>query len=289
MTRIGRSAIFSLTTLGVLLATGAVATLDAWTNIFEAGRLDLEQSHVLLAVPLAAWIFWLRRARLRQCEMRHRWVAIPVLIGALLLSRVGLQNGWDIFWHLGAILVAFSSIIGALGLRSVVVFLPVFGALLFALPVPGFIRQHVSVPLQSASAATTEALFELVSVPVARAGNVLEVNGNSVAVAEACNGMRLVSALALVAYAFIFSVPMRGWVRVLLLGISPLLALVVNILRLVPSALFYGYGTADNAKLFHDLSGWGAMGVALALIWGILALLRWLEVPVTPLPHGAHA
>ena len=119
-------------------------------------------------------------------------------------------------------------------------------------------------------------------VAVERTGNALRVNGREVFIAEACNGMRMVSALALVSFAFIFSVPMGNRVRVLILLVSPVVAVLVNILRLIPTVLFYGYAEAEWASAFHDLSGWLGLVVAFVVLWGFLSMLRWLEVPIAP-------
>jgi exosortase len=163
-------------------------------------------------------------------------------------------------------------------------FKPSLIALIFLFPVPGRFRQHIAVPLQQISAFVSENLLALFGVGVERAGVVLQINGHDVAVAEACNGMRMVSALGLITFAFVFSVPMRKSIRLLLLAASPLIALVVNIIRLIPTALAYGYAEPDTAGLVHDIGGWAVLGLALGLLWGCLALLRWLEVPVSPYP-----
>jgi exosortase len=150
--------------------------------------------------------------------------------------------------------------------------------------VPGRFRQFIAIPLQHISAFVSENLLSLVGIGVERAGIVLKINGQDVAVAEACNGMRMVSALGLITFAFVFSVPMRSNVRLLLLVASPLIALIVNIIRLIPTALAYGYAETDTAELVHDIGGWAVLALALGLLWGCLGILRWLEVPVSPFP-----
>ncbi|MCC6678430.1 MAG: exosortase/archaeosortase family protein, partial [Phycisphaerales bacterium] len=113
-------------------------------------------------------------------------------------------------------------------------------------------------------------------------GNVLVVNGTEVAIAEACNGMRMVAAMALIAYAFVFSFPMRTWARLLLLGISPVVAILVNVIRLLPTAILYGNSTPAFADAFHDVAGWAVLLLAMGFMWLVLALLRFLELPIAP-------
>ena len=98
-------------------------------------------------------------------------------------------------------------------------------------------------------------------------------------------GLITVAALFVVTYTFAFSIPARSMVRALLLASSPLLAVVVNILRLMPTVMFYGYASENTATTFHDLSGWFMMVIALVVLWAIMRLLRWMELPV--LNYGA--
>jgi len=204
------------------------------------------------------------------------------IVAGYALAWGGFNFGIEVAWHLGALIIVCGAGLTVLGPSFIVPFLPALGALLFLMPVPGRIRQEIAIPLQQASARVAQFGLDLIGLPVTRAGNILTINGYEVAIAEACNGMRMVAALGLVAFAFIFTVPMRSSVRLLILAVSPLVALIVNIVRLVPTALLYGYSEKSTADLFHELSGWGVLVLALGLLWCLLALLRWIEVPIAP-------
>jgi exosortase/archaeosortase family protein len=101
-----------------------------------------------------------------------------------------------------------------------------------------------------------------------------------VAVAEACNGMRMVFALLLVAYAFAFSIPLRNTTRFFLLLFSPAAALFCNVLRLIPTTLIYGYMDRSFGDDFHDWSGWLMLPVAFFLLMGVVKALKWALIPV---------
>ncbi len=264
------------------LAIGA--TWPVWVEIFSTGLRSEEDSQILLAIPVAAWLVWLRRGRLRACTPSWTFAGPALVLAGALMERAGIASAAEIFRHLGVILVVLGAVLTILGLRTMAAFLPAALALLFLMPVPGRIRQQIAVPLQEISAHITQGALELVGIAVERSGNVLVINGEQVAVAEACNGMRMVSALALISFAFVFSVPMRHSVRLFLLLVSPLVALLVNILRLIPTVLFYGYTSHDTADLLHDISGWAVLGLAVAILWGLLWTLRWIEIPIDPYP-----
>lgn len=265
-----------------LCALAVGATWGVWQDIVQLVRSNDEQSHVLLAPAVAIWLFWVRRERGRQTAPSWSLWGAPVILAGWGVAWFGFGQGHLVLQHFGALLMVFGAALTVLGTDFVVKFAPAFAALVFLMPVPGMIRQGIALPLQEATARVTHFIMELIGQPVTVAGNVLRINGHDVAVAEACNGMRMVSALGLVAFAFVFSTPMRNWVRLLILALSPLVALVVNVVRLGPTVLMYGYADMEAADLFHDVSGWAVLGLALAMLWLVLAVLRWLEVPIAP-------
>jgi len=253
-----------------------------WREMFLFAYKSEEQSHIFLAPVIVVWLFWIRRHRLRRLHPQRSLIGPALIATGLVLAAIGFRFGYDIGRHFGAILALVGAIVTIVGPVFVWKFLPAFAALVFLMPVPGKVRAPVAQFLQEYSAAITNWALDLVGVPVSRAGNLLTINGFDVQVAEACNGMRMVSALALVTFAFVFSMPMRNSVRFTLLALSPVVALVCNILRLAPTVLFYGYASPTAAGLFHDFSGWGILLVALTMLWSVVATLRWLEVPITP-------
>lgn len=265
-----------------LPALAVAATWSTWVDIFTVGIRNEEQSHVLLAPVVAAWLLWVRRERLRFTRPQWNYVGPAMVAAGWGLALLGFSQGHLAFEQLGVILTVIGAAVTVLGMSFVLKFLPAFGALLFLMHVPGRIRQGIAIPLQQVTAQITSFVLELFSVPVSRTGNVLTINGYDVAVAEACNGMRMVAALAIVTYAFVFSVPMRQSVRIGLLVMSPIVAIVCNVIRLIPTVLFYGYADLGTAELFHDLSGWAMLFVALGILWGMLGTLRWLEAPIAP-------
>lgn len=267
---------------GALCALAVAATIPVWRDIAYMATRDEEQSHILLALPIAIWLAWQRRERLRRWEKRGLWVGPLLIAFGYAISAFGFSRGIQILWHGGALAMVVGSLLSVFGVQVAWKLVPALGALAFVLPIPGFLRFRIAQPLQEASAWATNFLMDLFGAPVSRMGNALMINGHEVAVAEACNGMRMVAALALISYFFVFTVPMRLSIRLFILAVSPIIAVIVNVIRLVPTVLFYGYLDAETASFLHDVSGWLSLALALGLLWLLLALLRWIEVPLTP-------
>lgn len=267
----------------LVMAAGAIAvTFDAWRDIVHMALRDEEASHMLLVPLVVVWLFAVRRQRLRHTERVGTWIGPVIAVIGAAAYILGDKYLWQIVWHFGAIALLVGACLTLWGRQVLLNFLPVFGVLVFLLPVPGRIRQDIAIPLQQATAWATQQVCDLAGVGMERSGNLLRINGVEVAIAEACNGMRMTFALVLVAYVFAFSTPLKGYVRILLLLLSPLFAIACNVLRLVPTLWVYGNKPIDTAEAFHDLSGWVMLVVAFLMLTSIIRVLRWAAVPVTP-------
>ncbi len=264
-----------------LMAMGLIVTWDAWTDIFHIAWRDEESSQIWLVPIVAAWLFWVRRSRIRQVQPSGMWVGTILVAVGWLLHSVGDHYLIQSFWHAGAVIVVVGCFLSVAGKDALREFLPAFAVLLVLVPVPGMIRQEIALPLQNASAHMTQAVFAMFGMAVDRTGNALSINGQELLIAEACNGLRMVFALSLVSYAFAFGIPLRGYVRALVLLASPVLAVLANGIRLIPTVYLYGYASMEVADGFHGASGWMMLVLAFAMLMGILIALRWALVPVT--------
>jgi exosortase/archaeosortase family protein len=91
--------------------------------------------------------------------------------------------------------------------------------------------------------------------------------------------MRLVFPLFLIAYAFAFGLPLRASVRTLLILASPLVALIANVVRTLPTIYIYGQSEYWG-RLFHDWAGWAMLPVAFVVLLGLIRLMRWAQLPI---------
>lgn len=264
-----------------LVLAGIAATRDAWIDIVRIALHDEESSHVFLVPVVAAWLVWVRRERLRKIRPRG-FLAGPLLVAfGWFLYSAGDLALVQAFWHGGAVVVAVGCLVSVLGAEALVRFAPAFLVLAFLVPVPAMVRQEIALPLQNATALVTSEVLDVLGIHAVRSGNVLTIRGVDVAIAEACNGLRMVFALVLVSYAFAFGTPLKAWVRVVVLVLSPVSAIACNVVRLVPTVWIYGAFPSRVGDVFHDVSGWVMLPLAFLILVGILRLLRWALVPVT--------
>jgi exosortase len=266
--------------VGALVAAAVVAFWSAWSDIFVQAVRRTDNGYILLVPFVAAYLAWLRRARLRFVPRRPSLTAVPMIAAATALVLVGEYTDTRVAVHLGAILALASCAVAVAGLEAIRQFFPVFLALLFLIPVPGEVRKWLAGPLQSLAVAVAQEVLDIVGIPTERAGNSIQIAGRSIFVGEACDGMRMVFALALTFFAFVFSVPLRTGARIALIALSPLIAILCNVVRLVPTALAYAYASGAEAERFHDVAGWLMLPLAIMALFALIRFMRWLDLPV---------
>jgi exosortase len=268
-----------LVALVVLIGLAVWAGWTQWEDIFRIAWNDEESSHILLVLPIIAWLVWVRRVRFRRCQPRFSWLGPALIAAGWALAWVSFRNAFQFGWHAGAVVMLVGAVASVVGTQVLANFAPAVILTVMLIPVPGKLRLAIAGPLQTTTAQVTRVLLEGMGEWVERSGNLLIINDVPVAVHEACNGMRMVFALVLVSYAFAFTVPLRNSVRLLILLLSPVAAIFCNVLRLTPTVLLYGYAEEETADLFHDLAGWAMLPVAFLLLMGITKALRWALVP----------
>ena len=91
--------------LSLLLALAVAVGWAPWRDVAYLAWTDEEQSHILLGVPVALWLAWVRRDRIRYAPPRRTLVGPLVCLLGWGISRWGYLNGTEIAWHGGALLI----------------------------------------------------------------------------------------------------------------------------------------------------------------------------------------
>jgi exosortase len=116
---------------------------------------------------------------------------------------------------------------------------------------------------------------------VIQEGNVIHIGQATVAVAEACNGLRMVTAFFVISGLVVLLVRRAWWEKLIILVSSLPVALLCNTVRLTITALAFTVLSGEHwEKIFHDFGGYAMMPLALAAIVAEL----WLLAKLTLLP-----
>ncbi len=256
--------------------------VDLW-NIWQ--RSD-EYSCGLLVPFLAVYILWSRRHDIARCRIRPSIWGIFAFLAAQAIRLFGLFFMYGSAQRL-SIVLSFAALV--LLLFGWELFQKVSTTLLFLclmLPWPQKVHTALSLPLQDW--ATTSAVFclEALGYEVTREGHIIDIGPASVAVAEACTGLRMITAFFVISGLVVLIVERAWWEKVVILASSLPIALLCNTVRLTATALaFTVVSSSASRAIFHDYGGYTMMPLAL----GVVVAELWVLMKLTTLPEKAEA
>ena len=279
--------------VSVVLALLAVTAWSYWrivasllrewqTDDYSAGQL----------VPLIAlFLLWRERKNLRECLLKPCWLGgIALLILAQTARFFGLMFMFQSIDNYSLVLSIAGLVLMVAGWE---VFRRVLWIILFLflmLPLPGRVHNMISGPLQNMASTGSVFLMEAFGVRVSQQGNVMMLNQNiPLAVAEACSGLRMLTAFIIIA-AFVAYMVKRSRLKKAVILISSIpVAVICNIVRIfVTAVIMLQISTEAGEKFFHDFAGLVMMPIAVLLLFGELWLLDKLIIPEpdTKQEHG---
>ncbi len=256
--------------------------VDIW-NIWQ--RSD-EYSSGILVPFLAVYILWSRRRDITQCHIK------PCLWGLFAFVAAQAVRLFGLFFMYGSaerLSIALSIAALVLFLFGWQLFRKVSTVLLFLclmLPWPNRVQAAVALPLQRWATSSAMFCLEMVGYEVIQEGNVIHIGQATVAVAEACNGLRMVTAFFVISGLVVLLVKRAWWEKLIILASSLPIALLCNTVRLTITAIAFTVLRGEYwEKIFHDFGGYAMMPLALAMVVAEL----WLLVKLTTLPTKEEA
>ncbi|MFQ5494904.1 MAG: exosortase/archaeosortase family protein [Phycisphaerae bacterium] len=236
-------------------------------------------------VPFAAlYLLWQERRHLRDTRLRPCWWGLGMLLFAELARAFGLVFMYESAERYALVLTVCGLVLLLTG-RDV--FKRVGWILLFLflmVPLPGRVHNMISGPLQGMATSGAVVLLELLGVTVAREGHVIVLNGDvPLAVAEACSGLRMLTAFIVVAAVLAYVINRPRWQKATIVFSSIPVAIVCNLVRLVATALLYLATSSETAeRFFHDFAGLSMMPLAVLMLVGELWVLSRLVLEDDP-------
>ncbi len=276
--------------IAMLAAGGLLSAALVWSywstliDLTRDWRRDENYSAGQL-VPLASlYLVWQERKTLAGCWVRVCWWGAGLILLGQLARAYGL-----LFLYESA--ERYSMVVTVAGVVMLVAGSEVFHRLRWVLlflflmvPLPGQVHNAVSGPMQDQATAGAVFFLELIGLTVAREGNVILLNDVvPLTVAEACSGLRMLTAFVVVGCVLAYLVNRPAWQRVVLVVSTVPVAIACNLVRLVITAVLFLVVSGETAeKFFHDFAGWTMMPMAVACLALELWLMSRLVLPEEP-------
>jgi len=270
----------------VLMFLGAVILSIAFIWSYGPGLADLfnlwqksdEYSFGLLVPFLAVYVLWSRRHDIAKCPIKPSilW-GLVAFAGAQVIRMLGLFLMYSSAERLSIVMSITALVLLLFGWQ---LFRKVFTTLVFLclmLPWPNIVQYYVGLNLQRYATSSAVFCLETIGYEIMREGNIIHIGNATVAVAEACNGLRMITAFFAISGLVVLLVKREWWEKLIILISSLPIALFCNTVRLAVTAIFFTILEGEHwEKIFHDFGGYAMMPLALAAVVGELWLLRKL-------------
>jgi exosortase len=259
----------------------AVSLAREWWENPDAG-------HGLLLFPVAIWLAW--RAG-RHPDARPQLAAGLLILGLAVLLRYVSSLAAEVFTMRASMLLAVVGLTVAHGgFRQVWHWWLPFVVAGLSIPLPTLVTSAISLPLQFKASELGASLLRMRNVPVMLDGNVIRLPGHQLFVAEACSGLRSLTAL-LALGVLLGGLMLRSPIsRLLLLALAIPVAIAINGVRVFLTGFLVLFVDPKLAEGFtHVTEGWLLFMVSLSALGALAWLCRRAERLVPRWRDGAAA
>jgi exosortase len=264
-------ALYALTAVMFVLLFAKPATLmfDAWWN-------DPNSGHGLLLAPLSLYFAW--KSGLVEGSKPQRVLGAAILIFAVLF-RYAADLAAELFVMRGSMLMALAGLtVWYAGFRQLLHWWLPFTLTALSIPIPEVILNTVALPLQFTASKIGAGLLKWRDIPVMMNGNVIRIPGQELFVAEACSGLRSLTALLSLGV-LLGAMFLQKWpTRVLLILVAIPIAIAINGFRIFLTGFLVLYVSPEMGEGFmHTSEGMMMFGAAFVLTSGVAWLLGAAE------------
>lgn len=240
-----------------------------WWNNPEAG-------HGLLLAPLAVWLVW--RAGVRANATPNVKLGLLIIFGAVLIRYMSGLAAEMYTMKMSIVMALAGFTVFAYGFRQLIAWWLPFTVLWLSVPLPELVISSLALPLQFRASEMGAALLSWREIPVRLNGNVIMLpGGHQLFVAEACSGLRSLTALLSLGVLLGGMTLTSASGRLLLVLAAIPIAIVINGIRVfLTGFLVYFVSPELGAGFMHTTEGWLMFLVAFILLGGV----AWLVVQI---------
>jgi len=267
------------------VGTIILAGVFIWSYWFDFAELwDIwwrsdEYSSGMLVPLFALYILWARRNEIFQYNIEPSLWGMLGLIFAQAARYFGLYFMYSSAERFSIVFTVASLVLLLFGWSIFHKLVPLLLFLCLMLPLPHSIHTAVMLPLQNLATKSAVFCLETAGFTVFHQGNVIHLNETTIAVAEACNGLRMITAFFVVTGFIVLLLHRPWWEKLVLFASSLPVALLCNTARLtITSIAFSRFRAGRWEQMFHDFGGYAMMPLAIAIVMFELWLLAKLTI-----------
>jgi exosortase len=241
----------------ILLILWLLIFRHVYSGLFDTwfGTSNSDNSYGILVPFISLYFAWIKREDLKRCPVFPSKFGLIVLITSLLVYLLSYAGG-IVFLQRMMIVFSLNGLILYLFGRDIyrrLLFPLIF--LFFMVPIPESVVGLISFPLQTYATIISSKIIQWCGIPVYREGHMLYFTQTQLEVAEACSGIRSISAMLMLSVIFMHQCN-NSKLKTVIISSSIIIAFVANIMRVSGTGIlahFFGLGVARG--FLHEFSG----------------------------------
>jgi exosortase A len=262
-----------LVLLLLLLRDTAWAIVETWYG-------STSYNHGFLIIPICLYLAWQQRDALSALTPAPSWRGAPVLLAGAIAWLLGAATGTLVVQEFSLILIIQAAALALFGWQVCRAMTFPLLYLYFAVP----FGDVLIPPLQTVTAMMSVAMLRAVDIPVFSDGTLITIPTGSFVVAEACSGLRFLTASIAVGTLFAGLI-YRTWTRrILFMILSVVVPILANGTRAF-GIIWLAYMTTNEVAMGidHIIYGWLFFSLVTFIVLGLGMMMRERELA----PAGA--
>lgn len=269
--------------LGVALAAALIACHGGLLRMVQTWFTREEYSHGMLIPLIATFLVWQRKPELQQARFTGSWAGVVVVVLGAALKVVGDIGTFYILQQYALLITLYGLVLALTGWQVFRLLWVPLAILLFMIPLPEFMLQNFSARLQLVSSQIGVLFVRAFGISVYAEGNMIDLGGYKLQVAEACDGLRYLFPLLTLGFLMAYFFKVALWQRAVLFLSSIPLTIAMNSFRIGTIGVMVEYHGISMAEGFlHDFQGWVVFMASAALM--LLEMMVLARIGKAPRP-----
>ena len=245
--------------------------LKQWIN-------DENMGYAFFVPLVAGYVVWLDRAHIMEVPVKPCWPALALVVWGFLQMLLGLLGALSFLSRTAFILTMVGVVWTIAGTAVIRTLLFPIILLFFMVPIPLYVYQRMTIPLQTVATNLAAFGLETLGIPVSQDGNVLTLpDGHSLDVVDACSGIRSLLSLTFLSVAYGRLFETRRWVKIALIIATVPIAIACNAARITLTGILTEYKPDIAEGAYHAFEGWVIFMFELVTLLGFHRLISFLR------------
>ena len=253
--------------IALALAAAVLLFSQAIQQLYAIWNLQPEYSYGILIPLVTVFLIWRERDRLRGVPFTGSWLGLVLIVTGLALRLIGQLGTMPAVVHYALLLVLYGLVLALTGPVLFRRLLMPLLILVFMVPLPPIFSEQLSLELQLLSSQIGVWVIRAAGVSVFLEGNIIDLGGYQLEVAEACSGLRYLFPLMTLSFlvAYVFGGPL--WKRAVVFLSSVPITVLMNSLRIGLIGITVEHWGSRMAEGFlHEFEGWAVFMLSSALV-----------------------